>query len=155
MAKGFLKYMMLKAISENEATGYQLIKKVASVTGHKPSTGSIYPLLKSMEKDGWISGKSRDDKTIYKITKLGREKIKEFDEIKMDQIFKIHESIIMANETFSDTGHLAVISHTEMMEVLEPIIIETGRLLQNGVPPEKIIKIIKKTAKELKVINGK
>ena len=155
MAKGFLKYMMLKEISKNESTGYQLMKKIASVTGYKPSTGSIYPMLKSMEKEGWISGKSRDDKIFYKIRKLGRLKMKEFDEIKMDQMVKIHQSIVMANETFSDTGHLAVISHTEMMEVLEPIIVETGKLLSSGVPPEKILKVISTATNELRKIRRK
>ncbi len=59
MLKGLLKMSMLKIISENKTTGYEIIKKVTDLTGEKPSTGSIYPLLKSMETKGWITGTTR------------------------------------------------------------------------------------------------
>ncbi len=72
MLKGLLKMSMLKIISENKATGYQIIKKVNQLTGEKPSTGSIYPLLKSMEGKGWITGTTANGKTTYEITQPGK-----------------------------------------------------------------------------------
>ena len=149
MAKGFLKFVMLRIISEEDATGYQIIKKVADKTGHKPSTGSIYPLLKGMEKDGWILGEKSDDKTYYKITELGKKKITEMPDIKTDYIQKIHDSITLAHEAFEDTGSLNYLVHDEITNILMPLLIDVGKLLEEGVEPDKIIKIISKTRKDL------
>ena len=149
MAKGFLKFVMLRIISEEDATGYQIIKKVADKTGHKPSTGSIYPLLKGMEKDGWILGEKSDDKTYYKITELGKKKITEMPDIKTDYIQKIHDSITLAHEAFEDTGSLNYLVHDEITNILMPLLIDVGKLLEEGVEPDKIIKIISKARKDL------
>ena len=149
MAKGFLKFVMLRIISEEDATGYQIIKKVADKTGHKPSTGSIYPLLKGMEKDGWILGEKSDDKTYYKITELGKKKITEMPDIKTDYIQKIHDSITLAHEAFEDTGSLNYLVHDEIINILMPLLIDVGKLLEEGVEQDKIIKIISKTRKDL------
>ena len=149
MAKGFLKFVMLRIISEEDATGYQIIKKVADKTGHKPSTGSIYPLLKGMEKDGWILGEKSDEKTYYKITELGKKKITEMPDIKTDYIQKIHDSITLAHEAFEDTGSLNYLVHDEIINILMPLLIDVGKLLEEGVEQDKIIKIISKTRKDL------
>jgi len=149
MAKGFLKFVMLRIISEEDATGYQIIKKVADKTGHKPSTGSIYPLLKGMEKDGWILGEKSDDKTYYKITELGKKKITEMPDIKTDYIQKIHDSITLAHEAFEDTGSLNYLVHDEITNILMPLLIDVGKLLEEGVEPDKIISIISKARKDL------
>ena len=149
MAKGFLKFVMLRIISEEDATGYQIIKKVADKTGHKPSTGSIYPLLKGMEKDGWILGEKSDEKTYYKITELGKKKITEMPDIKTDYIQKIHDSITLAHEAFEDTGSLNYLVHDEITNILMPLLIDVGKLLEEGVEPDKIIKIISKARKDL------
>jgi len=149
MAKGFLKYAMLRIISEGDITGYQIIKRIANKTGHKPSTGSIYPLLKIMEKDGWIIGEKSEDKTYYKITDLGKRKITEMPEIKSDYIQKIHNSISLAHEAFEDTGSLNYLVHDEITNILMPLLIDVGKLLEGGVEPDKIIKIISKARNDL------
>ena len=136
----------------NESTGYQLIKKVADVTGSKPSTGSIYPQLKRMENNGWIISRPKGGKKYYKITNSGRKKIKEFNEIKMDQIVKIHQSIVMANETFEDTGSLTVLSNSEIFDILEPLIVEVSKTSKRGVGSERILKVINKATNELRKI---
>jgi formylmethanofuran dehydrogenase subunit E len=46
MATGILKMIMLHIMKDGEASGYDIIKKVEAISGKKPSTGSIYPLLK-------------------------------------------------------------------------------------------------------------
>ena len=152
MAKGFLKYMLLKEISMNESTGYQLIKKVAEIIGSRPSTGSIYPQLKRMENNGWIISRPKSGKKYYKITNSGRKKIKEFDEIKMDQMVKIHQSIAMANDTFKDTGYTAVLSNPEIYDILEPLIVEVDRVIKKEVKSEKITRIINKATQDLRKV---
>ena len=72
MLKGLLKMAMLNIISEDNTTGYQIMKKITGLTGEQPSTGSIYPLLKSLQNKGWITGTTQSGKTTYKITNSGK-----------------------------------------------------------------------------------
>ena len=146
MAKGLLKLWMLRAISEGEVSGYQIMKRVDKLTGKKPSTGSVYPLLKSMQNEGWIIGKKTDNKTIYQITDSGREVVNRHDKMKDYYSQKIHESICLAHETFDDL-HLAFYNNRNL---LGPLIQEVSILLSKGIEPDEINKIISNTREELK-----
>jgi len=146
MAKGLLKYFMLKLIFEKKSSGYELIKKIEEHSGNKPSTGTVYPLLKTMQKEGWINGSQKDEKTYYEITKLGKEKIEEYDTIKKEYITKMHESVSIANETFHEHGHLM---YGEQMQMIHPLVEEIIRLEESGISKEKINSILKSTLKQL------
>jgi len=137
---------MLRAISEGEVSGYQIMKRVDKLTGKKPSTGSVYPLLKSMQNEGWIIGKKTDNKTIYQITDSGREVVDRHDKMKDYYSQKIHESICLAHETFDDL-HLAFYNNRNL---LGPLIQEVSILLSKGIEPDEINKIISNTREELK-----
>ncbi len=142
MAKGFLKFLMLRMISEGDATGYQLIRHIEGVTGSAPSTGSVYPMLKSMEEEGWIDGRKDEGKTIYSITDTGRERLQELEEEKMEHMMRLHQSISLANVTFEDTGPLMLMAHMDVLTVLEPVLLETGALLEKGVDEDAIGEIV-------------
>jgi len=146
MAKGLLNLWMLKIISEGEVSGYDIIKKVGELTGKKPSTGSVYPLLKSMENKGWINGKSIGNKKLYKITKAGLEVVEGHGELKDYYSEKINESICLAHETFDDL-HLAFYNNRNL---LAPIANEISLSLAEGVPIDEIRKIIQNTVEKLK-----
>jgi len=146
MAKGLLNLWMLKILSEGEVTGYDIIKKVGELTGKKPSTGSVYPLLKSMENKGWINGKRVGNKTVYKITTSGREVAKSHGNLKEYYSEKIHESICLAHETFDDL-HLAFYNNRNL---LAPLTQEISVLISEGVELDEINKIIQNTREELK-----
>lgn len=75
--EGFLRAMVLKAISEKECNGYALMKSLAECTGRKPSPGSIYPLLSDLEKEGLISSKAIGKGKTYSITAKGKKGIKD------------------------------------------------------------------------------
>jgi DNA-binding PadR family transcriptional regulator len=137
---------MLKIISEGEVTGYDIIKKVGELTGKKPSTGSVYPLLKSMENKGWITGKKVDNKTAYKITDSGKEVVKSHGNLKEYYSEKIHETICLAHETFDDL-HLAFYNNRNL---LAPLTQEISMLISEGVELDEINKIIQNAREELK-----
>ncbi len=102
MATGILKMLMLHIMADGEASGYDIMKKAETLTGEKPSTGSVYPLLKKMEREGWISGRTEDGKTFYRLTEVGREHVAQIKEAKYGFIKNIYQSIALANETFDD-----------------------------------------------------
>ena len=69
------KYYLLAALSRKEVHGYHLIQELEKILGKKPSAGQIYPMLKEMQKSGYITMKvySNGKKKIksYKMTKSG------------------------------------------------------------------------------------
>lgn len=145
MLQGLLKMWMLKIISEKEICGYEIIQKVGSITGKKPSTGSVYPLLKTMLNDGWIVGDSLGSKTVYQVTEEGRRVLERHGALKDDYARRISASYYLANETFTDL-HL-VLSHNE--DLINPLIVQVSRLLANGIQTQKIEDVLNKTIVEL------
>jgi formylmethanofuran dehydrogenase subunit E len=141
MLKGLLKMSMLKIISENKATGYDIIKKVNQLTGEKPSTGSVYPLLKSMVSKGWIVGRAVDGKTTYEISDSGKKVVQAHGSMKDYYTQKISGSISLANDTFNDL-HVALINDAILVN---PVINEVSSLLAHGVAPEKINLVLSKS----------
>ena len=142
---GLLKMWMLKIISEKEASGYEIIKKVGELTGKKPSTGAVYPLLKSMRKEGWITGVKAPRKTLYQITAAGKQVLKGHEALKYDYAQKISRSFCLAYDTFEDL-HLVLI-HNESL--VNPLVTEISKLIASGIQPQKIQKILNKTMGEL------
>jgi formylmethanofuran dehydrogenase subunit E len=165
MASGLLKMLMLHIMIEGEASGYDIIKKVESITGKKPSTGSIYPLLKKMKTEGWIRGRIEDGKTYYSLTEIGEEHVAQIKEVKHEFIKKIHQSIALASETFEDNEIQALMkdmhefhrgAHSQdigEMEILGPLICEVALLLKKGVDRGKIESILLKAEDELKKLD--
>ncbi len=154
LVKGLLKMCMLKIISGERVSGYQIIKRVEVMIGEKPSTGSVYPLLKSMQDKGWIVGEKSGNKTFYTITDKGKEIVRKHDVLK-EQIFqKVRESVLLANNTFEDIASVfsedSHLTFEKNIELLGPLISEISRLLVAGVAPEKIKEVISDVVAELK-----
>jgi len=93
LPKGLLEFYILSLLSTYPARGIELIDTIRKNTNGmwSPSPGSIYPLLKKLEKDGLIYGVSSDGRFI--ITQKGKEKL---EELKAETviIYRIIESII-------------------------------------------------------------
>ncbi|PVX26461.1 MAG: PadR family transcriptional regulator [Candidatus Bathyarchaeum sp.] len=154
MIKGLLKMCMLKIISMENVSGYQIMKRVEVLIGEKPSTGSVYPLLKSMQDEGWIVGKKEGNKTIYEITEQGKEIVQKHDALKEHISQKVRESILLAHNTFEDFTlalskdfHLTVI---ENLDILSPLLSEMSRLQAEGIDADRIKKVISNSRDELR-----
>lgn len=77
--KGMLPILVMSMVYQEPCNGNEISTKIAELTGGlwQPSTGGIYPILKKMEKQGFMVS-SWDDpdkklKRIYKITEEGKE----------------------------------------------------------------------------------
>jgi DNA-binding PadR family transcriptional regulator len=151
MLQGLLKMWMLKIISEGKVSGYQIIKKVNELTGKKPSTGSVYPLLKSMQNKGWIIGKKVNGKTIYEISDSGKKVVMAHGSMKDYYEQKISGSLSLAHDTFNDL-HVTLINNSTL---INPIVNEVSSLLAHGVAPEKINTVLSKTLATLQKLKIK
>lgn len=76
--QSLLRYYLLKTLSEKEIHGYGLVFSLSSISKGlcKPSQGTLYPALKELEKNGYVTGewkrvKNRKRK-VYKLTSKGK-----------------------------------------------------------------------------------
>lgn len=75
--KGFLSFIVLKLISKKNMSGEEIREEIRERKGSRPSPGTIYPVLKSLSKSGFIeeakgSGKVKK----YRLTAKGMREIK-------------------------------------------------------------------------------
>ncbi len=81
LLRGNLKLLVLNILSHHPMHGYGLFKELQKVYNWRPSCGTLYPVLSSLEKKGFITSKDTVEcgrfKKIYSITDKGREKLKE------------------------------------------------------------------------------
>ncbi len=98
MKRGLLKYYILKLLSEEPLTGYGLMKRIEEETGFwKPSTGSMYPLLQSLEDQGWITHEGEAERKVYRLTERGQAALAEAHQAKGELL----ESLQRAFEVFA------------------------------------------------------
>jgi DNA-binding PadR family transcriptional regulator len=80
--KGYIRIATLILLSKMPHHGYEIMKEIKERTRGfwKPTAGGIYPILKDLQKSGYIQGewdaKTRRRKRIYKITQSGRAVLK-------------------------------------------------------------------------------
>ncbi len=76
---GFIRMHVLHHAAEGDLFGHWMIEELRH-HGYKISAGTLYPMLRTMERDGWIKG--RDEKggvrrRLYRITPKGAAALKE------------------------------------------------------------------------------
>ncbi|MFO8133035.1 MAG: PadR family transcriptional regulator [Thermoplasmatota archaeon] len=98
----FLKYFILKTLSTGEATGYEVIKQCEERLGYRPSTGSVYPLLKDMEASDVIQGEKHGRRTCYQLTEKGRRMLEEGEQVKKEAYQKLRQYALQLAEIFED-----------------------------------------------------
>lgn len=74
MNRGFLQILVL-ALLETDRYGYSMVKHIEGL-GYKVEENTLYPLLRRLEKNGWVTGRWKlgDDRPrkFYIITAEGR-----------------------------------------------------------------------------------
>lgn len=97
LLRGNLKLLVLNILSHSSIHGYGLFKELERVYNWKPSCGTLYPVLSTLENDGFIISSETVEcgrfKKIYSITDDGRNAlmsmVKEFQESL--QLLKLNE----------------------------------------------------------------
>jgi len=81
IVRGLLPLFLLSLLGEKDRYGGEIMATFAEMSGGRwrPSPGSVYPLLKKLERDGliagtWESGRAAA-KRVYAITPAGREEL--------------------------------------------------------------------------------
>jgi DNA-binding PadR family transcriptional regulator len=72
MMRGFLSFLVLWMLRKEPMTGMEIAKEMEKRKGHRPSPGTIYPVLKVMKKRGLLE---MDEEKRYSLTEKGREEL--------------------------------------------------------------------------------
>jgi DNA-binding PadR family transcriptional regulator len=78
--KGFLSFLILWLISKKEMTGAEITEELEQRRGHRPSPGTIYPVLKYLTNKELLKV---DENKKYSLTKKGEEEL----EMNLNQFF--------------------------------------------------------------------
>lgn len=79
LTKGMLPGLVMSIVYQNPSNGNEIATKIAEITlgAWQPSTGGIYPILKRLEKNGYVTSEWSDPdkrtKKIYSMTDKGNE----------------------------------------------------------------------------------
>ncbi len=142
--KAILKMFILKQIANEPSTGYQIMKACYEKLGYKPSAGSIYPLLKSMEKEGIISSKREGRRVIYSLSNKGRKFFDGIEKIRDEFYKKLHSHIAATAEIFDDK-ELKSIANFFKNEKFKKVIFMIG-----SIDERKVDKILDELYRRLK-----
>jgi DNA-binding PadR family transcriptional regulator len=92
--KGFLKFHILGVLKSGPTHGYEIMHRISHHTGHvwRPSPGSMYPALESLETGGFITCQGDGRRKIYSLTSKG--------ENLMDQVQKKQQEQFLEMKAF-------------------------------------------------------
>lgn len=73
--RGAIRLLILAALTDHPMHGYEVIHVLGELSGGRwrPSAGSVYPTLQSLEDEGMVTSVEVDGKRIYSLTEPGRE----------------------------------------------------------------------------------
>jgi PadR family transcriptional regulator PadR len=94
ITRNFLDILTLRLIQTAPMWGYKIIKETKRLFGIKLRHGALYPLLNSLEAEGYaISEKSTKGgrvRKVYRITPKGTELVDAYQEVLKEQLQKLN-----------------------------------------------------------------
>ena len=88
----WIQFLILRVVCEKSTYGYDLIKSIEELSQgkHVVKSGTMYTTLRRMEKENllksnWKESKSGPDSRVYKITKKGKEYLKNWLEMVIER----------------------------------------------------------------------
>ena len=104
--RGILSIYILHSIKKKSKSGYDLINEIKDKTDGSwiPSKGTIYPLLKNMEKEKLIQINKVEErgKNIFQITSEGKRVLKNLKKQKNQMVEKINQFRKLIAEIFDE-----------------------------------------------------
>ncbi|WP_338599475.1 PadR family transcriptional regulator [Sulfolobus tengchongensis] len=106
LKKGALKYLVLECLNDKPMRTYEIIKTIEKKFegSYRPSTGSIYPVLKNLLEKDLIRVRTEGNKKIYVITDRGR---KELEEIKNKSLKLLGENANSSRQILQELLQIA------------------------------------------------
>jgi len=74
--QNFMDILILTEMKKGSLSGYDVIGFIHQRFGILLSSGTVYSLLYSLERDGWVKGAWNQRKRVYALTEKGEQNIK-------------------------------------------------------------------------------
>lgn len=74
--QNFMDILILTEMKKSSLSGYDVIALIHKRFGTLMSSGTVYSLLYSMEREGWIKGVWNQRKRVYELAEKGEQNIK-------------------------------------------------------------------------------
>ena len=89
--KGFLKFHILGVLRSGPTHGYDIMHRISHHTGHvwRPSPGSMYPALESLETGGFITCQGDGRRKIYSLTPKGENIMDQVQKKQQEQFLEL------------------------------------------------------------------
>lgn len=139
--RGMLKYVILKLLEADERHGYELMRHFSEQGWGRLAASSLYPLLASLEEEGYIEGREEDGKRTYRITEKGRQRLRDV----------AHD---LSAELDDDDEEGTGVTHRDLRDALHRL---SGAASQaaHGAKPEtvqQIVELLNKARKDIYVL---
>lgn len=92
--RGSYRLLILAILEQSKMHGYQIMKLIERITGHRPKVSTFYSILNEMEKRGFLSSHLEDEKRVYKLTEKGKLSLNEFRSNLSDGALRIIDLIL-------------------------------------------------------------
>jgi len=70
--RGYLSFSIMWMLRKRDMYGQEVAEELKRMRGTKPNSGTLYPALKELEKQGMVETKKEGRKKIYKLTESGQ-----------------------------------------------------------------------------------
>ena len=89
LRKGIGELVVLAALKQGEAYGYELLQHVKQTAGLGMTESTVYPLLARLANDGYltvraVASTSGPPRRYYKLTRVGRSRLREMTDVWSD-----------------------------------------------------------------------
>jgi len=108
--KGYLKLLVLSKLKKNPMTGTDIMNMIEETLGKKPSSGSVYPLLKELTNYQFIFFKEDGNSKIYYINKKGENLILDLIKEKETALVTLIHVLTHAQGIFSENYENAILA---------------------------------------------
>ena len=163
--RGHLKTLILKMLDKKPMSGSQIISEMEEIMNWKPSCGSIYPLLNTIEQEGLTIARQERGKKIYTLTNDGKKIIQKKDEETEELFLAMEKSYILLESVYGFDTTLEREMLRDMKKGIVPFqnIYEESKLIKDELSRlqkrnkleknlAQVKKILRKCANDLKKI---
>jgi DNA-binding PadR family transcriptional regulator len=87
MRRGDIRVVLLSALVDGPAHGYEIIRRLEERSGGvwRPSAGSVYPTLQLLEEEGLLTSEEQSGKRVYTLTDTGRTEAEQTTDLPWDR----------------------------------------------------------------------
>ncbi|MEN8614713.1 PadR family transcriptional regulator [Dehalogenimonas sp. THU2] len=147
--KGVLRFVLLDLLKDKPAHGYELIRALEERSHgfYTPSPGSVYPILQTLQEQGYVTSVENTGRKTYTITAQGLEYLSKHSDI-----------IDGLNNIAAHKGHFNQAEWKDTVEQLQHLRQLFGRKIDRLNPEQKaaIRETIKRASRDIEsIIEGK